>query len=38
LTNKIQIIDSYRNKEEGNAEDTATSIGLRLHIPSQNAI
>lgn len=38
LTNKIQIIDSYRNKEEGNAEDTTTSIGLRLHIPSQNAI
>ena len=38
LTNKIQIIDSYRNKEEGNAEDTTTSIGLRLHIPSQSAI
>ncbi len=38
LTNKIQIIDSYRNKEEGNAEDTTTSIGLRLHIPSQTAI
>ena len=38
LTNKIQIIDSYRNKEEGNAEDTTTSIGLILHIPSQNAI
>lgn len=38
LTNKIQIIDSYRNKEDGNAEDTTTSIGLRLHIPSQNAI
>lgn len=38
LTNKIQIIDSYRNKEEGNAEDTTTSIGLRLHIPSQNTI
>lgn len=38
LTNKIQIIDSYRNKEEGNAEDTTTSIGLRLHIPSQNVI
>lgn len=38
LTNKIQIIDNYRNKEEGNAEDTTTSIGLRLHIPSQNTI
>lgn len=38
LTNKIQIIDSYRNKEDGNAEDTTTSIGLRLHIPSQNVI
>lgn len=38
LTNKIQIIDSYRDKEDGNAEDTTTSIGLRLHIPSQNAI
>lgn len=38
LTNKIQIIDSYHNKEEGNAEDTTTSIGLRLHIPSQNVI
>lgn len=38
LTNKIQIIDNYRNKEEGNAEDTTTSIGLRLHIPSQNVI
>lgn len=38
LTNKIQIIDNYRNKEEGNAEDTTTSIGLRLHIPSQTAI
>lgn len=38
LTNKIQIIDNYRNKEEGNAEDTTTSIGLRLHIPSQSVI
>lgn len=38
LTNKIQIIDNYRNKEEGNAEDTTTSIGLRLYIPSQTAI
>lgn len=33
LTNKIQIIDSNRNKEDGNAEDTQTSIGLRLQIP-----
>lgn len=38
LTNKIQIIDNYRNKEEGNAEDTTTSMGLRLRIPSQSVI
>lgn len=38
LTNKIQIINGYHNKEEGNAEDTTTFIGLRLHIPSQSAI
>lgn len=33
LTNKIQIIDSNRNKEQGNAEDTTTSVGLQLSIP-----
>uniref|UniRef100_A0AAU8B9W4 Stabilization protein n=1 Tax=Dulem virus 42 TaxID=3145760 RepID=A0AAU8B9W4_9CAUD len=33
LTNKIQIIDGNRNKEEGNAEDTTTSVGLRINIP-----
>lgn len=32
LTNKIQIIDTNRNKSEGNAEDTNTSIGMRLQI------
>lgn len=32
LTNKIQIIDNNRNKEIGNAEDTVTSIGLKLQI------
>lgn len=36
LTSKIQIIDTNRNKETGNAEDTQTSIGLalRVSIPS----
>lgn len=33
LTNKIQIIDGNRNKEEGNAQDTVTSIGLQISIP-----
>lgn len=32
LTNKIQIIDSNRSKEVGNAQDTATAIGLELVI------
>lgn len=32
LTNKIQIINSNRSKEIGNAEDTVTSIGLQLKI------
>lgn len=30
MTNKIQIVDSTRNKEEGNAEGTNSSIGLQL--------
>lgn len=30
LTNKFQVIDSNRNKEQGNAEDTRTSIGFKL--------
>ena len=32
LTNKIQVIDSSRSKEIGNAEDTETSIGFTLSI------
>ena len=33
LTNKIQIIDGNRNKEEGNAQNTITSIGLQISVP-----
>lgn len=33
ITNKLQIIDSNRNKETGNAENTTTSVGLQLNIP-----
>lgn len=36
LTNKFQIIDSNRNKEIGNAEDTETTIGLSLKIQEDN--
>ena len=36
LTNKIQVINSNRNKEEGNAEDTTTSIGFKLQIRSDD--
>lgn len=38
LTNKIQVIDVNRDKEVGNAEDTATSIGfsLRINIKENN--
>lgn len=32
LTNKIQVIDSSRSKEIGNAEDTETSIGFILSV------
>lgn len=32
LTNKIQVIDSNRSKETGNAQDTVTSIGFTLKI------
>ena len=32
LTNKIQVFDSTRNRELGNAEGTNTSIGLQLQI------
>lgn len=33
LTHKIQVIDSNRNKEEGNAEGTITTVGFKLNIP-----
>lgn len=33
LTNKIQIISDNRNREEGNAEDSTTNVGIRLTIP-----
>ena len=32
LTNKFQVIDSNRNKEQGNAEDTRTSVGFKLKL------
>ena len=32
LTNKIQVIDSNRRKETGNAEDTTTTVGFKLVI------
>lgn len=32
ITNKINVIDSNRNKEIGNAEDTLTSVGFKLKI------
>lgn len=32
LTNKIQVIDSNRSKETGNAQDTTTSVGFTLKI------
>lgn len=32
LTNKIQVIDGSRSKENGNAEDTETSLGFKLII------
>lgn len=35
LTNKIQVIDSNRSKETGNAQDTTTSIGFTLKIRSR---
>ena len=38
LTNKIQIIDSSRDKETGNAEGTETSKGLQLSIPTAKYI
>ena len=33
LTNRLQVIDSNRSKETGNAENTITSVGLQLNIP-----
>lgn len=38
LTNKIQIINNNRNTEEGNAEDTKTSMGLSLQITDSESI
>lgn len=38
LTNKIQIINNNRNTEEGNAEDTKTSMGLSLQITDNKSI
>lgn len=35
VTNKIQVIDSNRRKEIGNAYNTLTSIGFQLEIPVQ---
>ena len=32
LTNKLQIIDPSRSKETGNAENTTTSVGLKISI------
>lgn len=32
MTPKIQVIDSNRNKEIGNAEDTVTSLGFKISI------
>ena len=32
LTNKFQVIDSNRNKEQGNAEDTRTSMGFQIKL------
>lgn len=36
LTNKIQVIDSNRSKETGNAQDTNTSVGFTLKIRNTN--
>lgn len=36
LTNKIQVINNERSNEEGNAEDTKTSIGFSLQISDIN--
>lgn len=36
LTNKIQVIDSNRNKEIGNAENTSTTIGFTLKVNYTN--
>ncbi len=37
LTNKIQVINSNRSKETGNAEDTETSVGFSLSIQDPSA-
>lgn len=38
LTNKIQVIDSSRSKEIGNAENTETSIGFMLSINTEDYV
>jgi hypothetical protein len=38
LTNKIQIINSNRDTEQGNAENTTTTIGMSLSIPLNDQI
>lgn len=37
LTNKITVIENYRNKEQGNAKNTNTNIGFRLGITIEPA-
>ena len=36
LTNKIQVIDPSRSRENGNAEDTITSVGFTISITLDN--
>lgn len=36
LTNKIQVIDPSRSRENGNAEDTITSVGFTISIKLDN--
>lgn len=38
LTNKIQIINSNRSVEEGNAENTRTNLGMKLQITIPKAV
>lgn len=36
LTNKIQIINNSRDTETGNAEDTTTSIGIKIRLENKD--